>query len=98
MARLDALGVVVKDMARAIQFFRLLGVVGDPRSASIMEELLEDQDPFIVGMSALALADLGSVSSTSKLEEALKASKDTRAAAPVELALKKLRRQRELQR
>ncbi len=27
MARLDALGVVVKDMARAIQFFRLLGVV-----------------------------------------------------------------------
>jgi HEAT repeat protein len=81
--------------ARAI---RLLGVVGDPRSASIMEELLEDQDPFIVGMSALALADLGSVSSTPKLEEALKASKDTRAAAPVELALKKLRRQRELQR
>ena len=26
MARLDALGVVVKDVARAIQFFRLLGV------------------------------------------------------------------------
>lgn len=81
--------------ARAI---RLLGVVGDPRSASIMEELLDDPDPFIVGMSALALADLGSVASLGRLEETLKAQKDSRAAAPVDLAVKKLRRQRELQR
>jgi HEAT repeat protein len=78
--------------ARAV---RLLGVVGDPRSAAFMEELLSDKDPFIVGTTALALADLGSVQSIQKLEETLKNAEGTRAEAPVEMALKKLRRQRE---
>lgn len=78
--------------ARAI---RLLGVVGDPRSAAFMEELLADKDPFIVGTVALSLADLGSVQSIQKLEETARAVEGSRAQAPVDMALKKLRRQRE---
>ncbi|MEW5853973.1 MAG: HEAT repeat domain-containing protein [Myxococcota bacterium] len=77
--------------ARAI---RLLGVVGDPRAASAMEEFLADPDPYIQGTAALALADMGSVQSIPKLEETLPRVTDTRAQQPVEHAIKKLKRMR----
>ena len=42
MSRLDAIGVVVSDMQRAVEFFRLLGVpFGDPGGEDHFEAKLE---------------------------------------------------------
>lgn len=75
-----------------VRAIRLLGVVGDPRTAAAVEELLKDSDPYIQGSAALALADQGSVQSIPRLEETLVHVENTRAEAPVSNALKKLRR------
>lgn len=80
------------DAQLRVRAIRLLSVVGDPRAASAMEDLLKDEDPFIQGTAALALADLGSVQSIARLEEAATRAKATRAEAPISAALKKLRR------
>jgi HEAT repeat protein len=81
------------DKSERVRNIRLLGVVGDPRAAGVLEELLQDPDDFIAGSAALALADMGSVQSIPRLEDATRALAGTRAQAPVDLALRRLRRQ-----
>lgn len=74
---------------------RLLGVVGDPRAATDLEDLLGDPDEFIAGTAALALADMGSIQSISRLEEASRAHAGSRAQAPMDAAVRRLQRLRE---
>jgi HEAT repeat protein len=81
-----------QDKDQRIRAMRLLGVVGDPRTASVLEGLLGDPDPYVQGTAAQALADLGSTQSIPRLEAALAAVDGTRAHPPVANALKKLKR------
>jgi HEAT repeat protein len=87
-----------QDRETRVRALGLLGIVGDPRAASALEDMLDDPDPFIQGTAAGALADLGSVQSLVRLEEVLKTVKDTRAQAPLERAIKKLKRIKSQQR
>ena len=82
------------DKTERVRAIRLLGVVGDPRVATSLEELLQDPDDFVAGSAAVALADMGSVASIERLEAALKALRGTRAQAPLDMALQRLKRQR----